>query len=65
MEALAILKRLKKRYPYLRVGQIIANALPSILKSDPYYITDEDLTFGLQNLETIIEMSKKGNIDHM
>lgn len=56
-DPLEILKRIKDRYPDLRIGQIIANALPSNFNSDPYHITDEALAKELIELETILSVS--------
>lgn len=39
---------LVERYPNLRIGQIIGNALPGFVES--YYVSDEELARGLNQL---------------
>jgi hypothetical protein len=48
MEIFAVLTRLAKRYPQLRICQIIGNATGS---TDPYYVRDGELLAGLLNYE--------------
>ncbi len=41
---------IKKDCPYLRIGQIIVNALPSNFNTDAFYISDEELADCLEKL---------------
>ena len=50
---------IKTKYPELRVGQIIGNALP-VNTNDPYYYPDKDL---FQSLCTCLDMYNDGYND--
>jgi hypothetical protein len=47
-----IILQTKAKFPELRVGQIIANAMRRITKlnCDPYFVSDEDLLKGLKEM---------------
>lgn len=44
---LALVERIWRRYPDLRLGQIIVNALPDRFENDPFFIEDSDLEAAL------------------
>lgn len=46
-EVIEALKRVHNRFPQLRVGQMICNALPLELNNDPYYLSDSALAKNL------------------
>jgi hypothetical protein len=54
-QALRTLSRLSDKYPALRIGQLIVNALPPNFANDPYYIEDSDLIRALLEFEQKID----------
>jgi hypothetical protein len=55
MEVLAILARIKKAHPELRIGQIIGNSLPANFHGDPFYISDAEFAENLKKFEELIQ----------
>jgi hypothetical protein len=58
MNALTRLTRIKEKYPDLRIGQIIMNALDPLKPVDYlFYLTDSDLEDGLRMFEGICKVA--------
>lgn len=53
---LRVVGRVWRACPELRLGQLIANALPPHFRCDPFYVADRDLIDGLTTFAELIDV---------
>ena len=53
-KALSKIEEIKHKYPNLRIGQIIASAIPRELE-DVFYVTDAELLHHLEDFEQLLD----------
>lgn len=46
---LTLIRNIMTRFPDMRIGQVVVNALPTRFNCDPFNCTDEELAEGLQH----------------